>query len=144
MADANNLSVTAAIVGLITSAWEAVQFIVAEPTELLIELRDGLRDPVNKQRTWARLTVRHNEADAYALGARYAVSGSLYVNISVPFKASAGHLAQRVALHLTDALKSYSGDDVVEFSRIRSNEIGHVGGYYCVNVLADFEYLQLN
>jgi hypothetical protein len=69
--------------------------------------------------------------------------GTLYVNVFVPKEGSAGTLAQQIAVLVADALRSYDGADI-EFSRIRVNEAGVDGSFYGVNVLADFEYLQLN
>lgn len=125
-------------------AWlaNAPAIVGATPLALMIELRDGDKEPTNRPKAWARITLRHDEADTFAFGRRYMNSGTLYVSVFVLFSDASGNIAQRLGVMLSDAIRAHNGS--VTFSRVRPQEAGNDGVWSQFNVLASFSYEQDN
>jgi hypothetical protein len=130
---------------VIAEAWKAnAETIANEPTCIVYTIADGDQQPTDRvthlpwKSTWARVTVRDNDASSYGFGRRYTNFGTAYVNIFVPKKASAGTTAQNLAMMVRNAIRQHSG--IVIFQRVRTQFVGPDGDWMAYNVLADFEF----
>lgn len=130
------------MLAVVTAAWNVAPAVAGVGTvPLLIEFRDGNTEPKNAN-VWARVTIRHSEADSFAYGKKYKNEGTLYFNIFVRPSNYAASMAEALAKLIIPALRTHTGN--VRFSRVRPQEMGLVNNWRQVNVLASFEYFERN
>lgn len=139
---ANVTAATDEMLGIIREQWQYAPGVAGVGVvPLMIEHIDGNNEPRNAS-VWARVTVRHAEADSFALGKKYRNDGTLYVNIFAKPSPKAATICEEIAKLVIPALRQHNGD--VRFTRVRFNEAGIVEGWRQVNVLASFDYYERN
>lgn len=129
-----------AMYGHLTTGWNNLP----SPPTLLYEDR-GQEIP-GTDVAWARAEVRHNEGGQATLGEKgyrtFERIGFVTVQIFTPLnqgRAQSDKLAQAVI----DIFEGETaGNGAIWFRRVRANEVGRDGGWFQINVLAEFEYDQ--
>jgi len=124
---------------IVTDAWVA-----ANPTYPLVYDDMPTDGPPETKLPWARLTLRHNRGEqetlTNAIGQRlFGRDGLLTVQIFTP-RGEGLTRAYQLAKVVADALEGKSTPNGVWFRAVRIREVGPDGGWFQLNVTADFEY----
>jgi len=128
-----------AILDHFTTEWNAQ----ASPPELRYD--DRTQDLPSGDVSWARVSVLHNTGRQNTMGEtgnrRFRKTGIVTVQIFTPFGdgLTESDILVKVAVDAFEG-KSTGGGDTVDFTNVRSQEIGRDGYWYQTNVLAEFDY----
>lgn len=136
------------ILGLFWAAWQANAAALNGGTAPVVRW-DGADE--NKEYppaddNWVRVAIRHSASRQAAFGTggqrRYTREGTVTVQIFTSLSTEQGvGKAEEFAKVARDAYEGSATDSGIWFRRVRSREIGpEPGGWYQINVVADFEY----
>lgn len=130
-------------------ALEIVKDALATSTPVVSEVvyTDTPDDVPTTKVFWARVTMRHQEAEVTSLSGgigqqRYTRTGNVFVQLFAPDGEGQEDM-DAVAQHLLDALEGKTTAGGMIFRAVRYNEVGSDGPWFQGNVSAEFEYDQV-
>lgn len=125
---------------------ELVNSVLQSQVSLIIWDSDT-QDPPDGTVKWARVSVRHTDSEQATLGSyngqrRWRNMGLLFVQLFCPLGDGLSE-EDRLAIELVNALRGTTTASGVQLRNVRAQEAGPDGVWHQTNVVAEFEYDEL-